>query len=259
MMMHGLPISALLQLDAMIKRSHRVSNFLQYLLGHGCIQETLEHCVLRIDDTARRRTDGDIVGQDNKLDVQNGAGAYPPDVYPRAILEVPVQARLWPVGLVVHGDALHGGRGAPLGLHVARVRPEDVGDTRRRGRRAAREVHRHAFGVALEHGHPIAGRRDDDGVGVAHVERLVVVDDLAEDLGRFALHFGLFVGDVRHDVVEDVEGGDTGVSGSRNGLHGCHHALVDRTKGFLQRVERNDEARRRAVGIGDYKTSHEVM
>ena len=180
-------------------------------------------------------------------------------MHARAVLEVAVEARLRAVLLVVHRDALRGRRGAPLGLHGARVRAQRVGGARGGRRGAPRKVHGDARGVALEHGHAVARRGHGERARVAQVERLVVVDDAAEDLCRLAFHLRLLVGDVRHDVVEDVERGHAGVPGARDGLHRRDHALVDGTEGVLEGAQRDDEARGRAVGIGDDKASHEVV
>lgn len=82
-------------------------------------------------------------------------------------------------------------------------------------------------------------------------ERLLVVGDPTEDLGRLPLDLLLLAADVRDDVVDDVHRGDTRVASSRNGLERGGDALVDGSEGLLESLERDDESGRRAVGVGD--------
>lgn len=63
---------------------------------------------LRIDDTACCSSDGDIIAQHDKLDVQHAAPPYAPNVDPSPILVVPVEPWLRSVDLLVHNDHLLG-------------------------------------------------------------------------------------------------------------------------------------------------------
>jgi hypothetical protein len=61
-----------------------------------------------VDDTARSRSDTDVVDETHKLDVENWAFSYPPDVDTTPVLEVTIQSRLRTIRFLVYKDGLFG-------------------------------------------------------------------------------------------------------------------------------------------------------
>ncbi len=71
----------------------------------------------------------------------------------------------------------------------------------------------------------------------------------AEDLARLARELGLLPVDVRHDVVDQVQRGDTWIARARSALQGGdQHAPQPEAR---QGSQRQREANRRAIRIGD--------
>ena len=58
------------------------------------MDDSLDDCHLRIDDAARCSTDGDIIGDHDKFDVQYGTLAYPSNRNPSTVLVISIQVGL---------------------------------------------------------------------------------------------------------------------------------------------------------------------
>ena len=76
-----------------------------------------------------------------------------------------------------------------------------------------------------------------------------IAGEIAEDLLRLRLHLFFFAADEGDDVAHDVHGGDTGVPGAGDGLHGGDDHLGDAE--LFERAERHHQADGGAIRIGD--------
>ena len=92
-----------------------------------------------------------------------------------------------------------------------------------------------------------------------HFEGRCVVRESTENLGQFPFHLFFFFSDVRNNVIEDVEGRDSRVTGTRDGLHSRHHDGFEGTECLFESVERDRETSCRAVGVGDDETLFETL
>ncbi len=101
--------------------------------------------------------------------------------------------------------------------------------------------------MAIQHRDAVARRRDLERLLL--LERGQVAADAPEDLLRLRLQLVLLAGDVRHYIVHDVHAADTGVSGSRDGLHGDDGHGVDEAEPGLEGGEGDHEADDCAVAI----------
>lgn len=108
--------------------------------------------------------------------------------------------------------------------------------------------------MTVENGDAVAVRGDLHRVLSVHVERGGVVRKATEDLGELPFDLLLFLADVRDDVVENVEGSDTGVTRTGDGLHGGDHDSLEGTESPLEGVEGDGNAGGGAVRVGDDET-----
>ena len=80
----------------------------------------------------------------------------------------------------------------------------------------------------------------------------VAVLALSQDLERLGLDLLLLSLDVGEHVVDDVQAGHSGISRTRECLHG-HHADLFQAKGPMQRRQGQNQGNGGAVGVGDDK------
>ena len=222
------------------------------LNGH----DPFEHRKLSIDNAARRSTDRHIVRKQDELDVQHRTLPHPAHRHARAVLEVPVEARLGPVWLLVHDDRVaRRGRTAER-ARVGGERGEGLADLLGRGRGPLGEAHGDARCVPVDDGDAVARCADAEGVFGVHVEGLYAgigagggavvvvlvfrVGDAAEDFERFPFYFFFLALDVGDDVVEDVEGGNAGVACAGDGLEGGDDDGFDGAEGSFEGGEGDD-------------------
>src|SRR5579864_1066698 len=102
------------------------------------------------------------------------------------------------------------------------------------------------FGVTVFDGDAVALRAHGKGAG--NYSRSV---DLAEQLASLLFHFFFFITDEGDYVAQNVERGDTGISRAADGLHGDGHNCFQ-AEALVDRSQRENEANRGAVGIGDH-------
>ena len=218
------------------------------------MDDSLDHCHLRIDDAAHCSTDGDIIGEHNKFDVQYGTLAYSSNRDSSTVLVISIQAGLRAVRLLMHEYSMSGSRGTTQSRRIGDVHHQGLTHLLWTRRWPPRKPHRHRHRVPVDNRHPSARRTHAERLARAHIKRLdsiVPVDEAPEDLEGFPLHLLSFTVDEGNDVVKDVEAGYPGVSRARDDLHGGDDAQFDRTKGLFERAEGYDEARGGAVCVGE--------
>ena len=114
----------------------------------------------------------------------------------------------------MHPNRMRRGRRTSRRSHRRHIRTERLADLLRARRRAARKADGYRLGMALYDGYARTARRDTKGRMRVHLKREAPVGllcELAKDLESLPLYLLLLAGDVRHDVVEDVERGNAGV------------------------------------------------
>ena len=99
--------------------------------------------------------------------------------------------------------------------------------------------------MAVFDGHAVAMSADDEA-GFDEARAI----PFAEQLLRLGFHFFLFAADERHDVAEDVERGNTGITGAGSSLHGNDEKLFQ-AEGIGERFENEDESGGGAIRICD--------
>lgn len=108
--------------------------------------------------------------------------------------------------------------------------------------------------MAVNDGDAIAGGRNAEGVAGVHVKgshTIERISDAAEDLEGFPLNLFFLASDMGYDVVHDVEGGDTGVACTGDGLHCGDESGFEGAKGLFEGGEGDDDAGGGAVGVCD--------
>ena len=146
------------------------------------------------------------------------------------------------------------GGGATKSLGLAGKGSKGLADLFRAGRGPPRKADRNTLCVAVNDGYAIASGRNAEGVAGVHVKGSNAVDrsrDAAKDLESFPLNLFLLASDMGYDVVHDVEGGDTGVASTGDGLHCGDECGLEGAKGLFEGGEGDDDAGGGAVGVGD--------
>jgi hypothetical protein len=136
-------------------------------------------------------------------------------------------------------------------LGLTRVGGETLLDLFKRRRWLFCELDRDAGHMTIDDGYSVTAGRDLEGLGSVVIEPLLVVRDTSQDLGSFPLDLFLFPTDVWYDVVDDVHRGNTGVSGTGDGLHRGAHDGFQRPKLVFQGFQSNDHSSGGTIGVAD--------
>ncbi len=189
-----------------------------------------------------RRPANRIVREHHELPVQQVALAQPAHGRSHAMPAHPVQPRLRPVGTGVILHRLLRRAGQPLSGERRKLRPRRQNLLARRLRP---QLDADALGVPVLHGHAVAVR--------AHlrVQQLhASAGKPTQQLAHLFLQLLFLVLDERHHVAQNVQRSHAGITRSAHRLHGRHKQALD-AEALLQRLQRQHQANRAAVGIGD--------
>ena len=190
-----------------------------------------------------------VVAQGNKLDIKDAAVVLsdPTNADSVSLAEITVKTGLGPVGLVKDLDRGLGGRGASQILSIRNVAAQGVFDLLGRRGRALGETQRDAGGVAVQDRNTVAGCRHPELLLV--LERSGVGIERTQDLLGLGLQLVLLTRNEGHDVVNDVHAADTGVSSTRDSLHGNDGYVIDLSETRLEGGKGGDEADDGAVAV----------
>ena len=151
-------------------------------------------------------------------------------------------------------DDVRWSRGTTESLRLAGKGSKDLADLLRAGRGPPCKADRDALCVAVNDGYAVASGRNAEGMAGMHVKGSNTIDrirDTAEDLESFPLNLLLLASDMGYDIVHDVEGRDTGIACTGDGLHCGDESGLERAKGLFKGREGDDDAGGGAVGVGD--------
>lgn len=105
--------------------------------------------------------------------------------------------------------------------------------------------------MSVDNGDAVAGSRHA-GFGKGSEGRGGGVE-AAEDLESFPFHLFFLARDERNNIINDIKGGNAWVTSTRDGLHCLDEDTVERAKGILKGLERDDKASSGTIGVGDDK------
>lgn len=105
--------------------------------------------------------------------------------------------------------------------------------------------------MTVNDGYTVAVSRHGQRRRGMQIKRRSVLGDSSQDLASLPFDFLFLAADVRHDVVQNVETGNTWVAGSGDRLHRAHEHRLQRTKRVFERLEWDDDTGRGAVRVGD--------
>ena len=90
------------------------------------MDDSPDNCQLGVDDATGCSTNGDIIGQHDKLDVEHGTLPYSADRDTRTILVIPIQTGLRTVWFLVYKNRMHGCRGTHV--RIGGIRDKRLAD-----------------------------------------------------------------------------------------------------------------------------------
>ena len=199
------------------------------------------------------------MAQGNKLEVKDATVVGSDTSHTNSIStrKISVEPRLRTIRGVKHANGRLGRRVAAQLFGFAHIFPQGLHTLLGRGRRPLLKPQRHTGGMAVEHRHAVAGSADlETGL---QVDPRALRIDRAENLLRLGLELVLFTRNVGYHVIDNVHAADTGVAGTRDGLHRDDRDCGDWAKRSLERRKRNDQANDSAVGVAHQKALVKLM
>lgn len=189
------------------------------------------------------------MAQGNKLDIKDAALVLSDATNADSVslAEITVKTGLGPVGLVKDLDRGFRGRGTSQLLGIRNIAAHGLLDLLGGRGRALGETQRDAGGVAVQDRNTVAGCRHPELLLV--LERSGVGVERTQDLLGLGLELVLLARNEGHDIVNDVHAADTGVSSTRDSLHGDDGYGIDLAEAGLEGGKGGDEANDGAVAV----------
>jgi len=190
-----------------ICNNYYLSSTLKLCLHQLHHHNTFHNRQLRVDDTARRCSNTDVVCQNNKLDVQHPTLSNSANRNACAGLIVPIQPRLRSIWFLMNENCVPRSRRATQRARIWGISHQRFSDLLWTGRRPFGESYRHTFGVAIDHWYTIARSGNTERMTGVHIKSMLPIIRFpytAQDLERFPFHFFFLAADVWNNVVHDV-------------------------------------------------------